>query len=56
MTSAIQCEVMGLEPDQVMELEVQRVLAKPLKYFGDRNQAKLDKGLSDPPAASSKGG
>lgn len=48
MTTAIQCEVMGVEVDDVGELELQRVLAKPPKHFGDRNQAKLDLGLAVP--------
>jgi hypothetical protein len=48
MTASIMCEVMGLEPDIVTEVELQRVLGKPPSHYAARNQAKLDLGLAVP--------
>jgi NTP pyrophosphatase (non-canonical NTP hydrolase) len=45
MTANILCEIMGVEADKVMEIELQRVLAKPTRHFADRNESKLKIGL-----------
>lgn len=47
LTTYIMCASRGNEePDDVMEVELARVLAKPVEHFAARNQAKLNAGLS----------
>lgn len=46
LTVAILCESMGVEADALLERELTRVLAKSPKHFAERNQEKLDLGLS----------
>lgn len=48
MTAVMLCEVLGKPAEEVLEMEVRRVLAKPPKFFADRNKAKLDLGLDVP--------
>jgi hypothetical protein len=56
LTTNILCAASGnMEPDDILECELARVLAKPPKHFADRNQQKVDLGLnvpSTPPKAS----
>lgn len=44
-TVNIFCIANGLDPDEVFEDEVSRVLAKPVEHFTKRNQDKVDMGL-----------
>ena len=57
LTTNILCASLGnLEPDDMLEMEFARVLAKPTKHFTDRNAEKAHIGLkvqADPPAGGS---
>lgn len=46
VTANILAESLRVESDTVFETELRRVLAKPPKHWGDRNQAKLDVGMT----------
>lgn len=46
MTAAIYCGCKGLELDDVLMTELNRVLSKPLEQFTKRNQDKINLGLT----------
>lgn len=46
MTSAVYCSCNGLDMETVLRNELDRVLAKPLDQFAQRNQDKIDLGLT----------
>ena len=49
LTTNILCAALGnVEPDDVLEMELARVLAKPPEHFAKRNQEKVDAGLNVP--------
>lgn len=45
MTSAVYCGCKGLDLEEALRIELDRVLAKPLEQFAKRNQEKIDLGL-----------
>lgn len=45
MTAVILSESMGRDPDEILEREIRRVLAKSPEHFAKRNQDKIDLGL-----------
>src|ERR1019366_10303280 len=45
LTIAVLCESMGAEADDILEIELRRVLKKDIAHFTKRNQEKLDLGL-----------
>lgn len=45
MTSAVYCGCNGLDMEEVLSIELNRVLAKPLTQFTQRNQDKIQLGL-----------
>lgn len=49
LTIQILCEQLDLEANDVFADELSRVLKKPLKHFAERNQQKLDLGMSVDP-------
>lgn len=48
LTMAIMLRQLGLTIDEVLERELVRVLQKPPKHFAERNQQKLDLGMTVP--------
>lgn len=46
LTAAILCESLGVDYDEIFERELLRVLTKPPKEMAQRNQDKLDLGLT----------
>jgi hypothetical protein len=49
MTIQVLCEQLDVEADTVFETEIRRVLQKPPKHFAERNQAKINLGMSAEP-------
>lgn len=45
LTLVVLCEAMGKDPEEMLEKEVRRVLAKSPEFFAKRNQDKIDGGL-----------
>lgn len=45
LTSCAMCALLATTPEHVLEMEVRRVLAKPVEHFAARNKAKLEMGL-----------
>lgn len=54
LTTVILCESMGLDPVEMLERELRRVLKKSPDHFAKRNQEKIDLGLDA--CAQSSGG
>ena len=46
MTAAVYCGCVGRDIDEVLATELDRVLAKPLTQFHERNQDKINLGLT----------
>lgn len=46
MTAAVYCSCRGMDIEEVLKNELDRVLAKPLEKFAKRNQDKIDLGLT----------
>lgn len=45
MTAAVYAETTGMQMDDALMVELNRVLTKPLEHFHQRNQDKIDLGL-----------
>lgn len=45
LTTVVLCEALEQDPEELLEREVRRVLAKSPKHFAERNQSKIDLGL-----------
>jgi len=46
MTINVLCAARRLDPDEIFEVELRRVLDKPSEHFAKRNQEKIDLGLT----------
>lgn len=49
MTVTVLCAALGLEPDDMFEAELRRVLAKSPEHFAERNREKIGLGLDAAP-------
>lgn len=45
LTTVVLCESMGLDPEELLERELRRVLKKSPEHFAKRNREKLELGL-----------
>lgn len=46
MTAAVYCHCKGLNIENSLRIELNRVLSKPIEHFSQRNKEKLDLGLN----------